>query len=218
MKITKYAQSCILIEIKGKKILIDPGVLEFKDSLLEEWKNPDVILVTHKHGDHCNVEAINKIINDNTKIYTTKEVLDARPGLIGKVIKEQDTIDVEDIKINVVKAVHGYLPRLKGGNEINENVGYIVDDGENKAYHVSDSICFENDYKCDVLFVPVVNHGLVMGGFDAARFAKETGASLIIPIHYDNPDHPLDKEHVEKEFKELELNYRFLSIGESLEI
>ena len=31
MKITKYPQSCLLIESKGKKILIDPGTLKYKE-------------------------------------------------------------------------------------------------------------------------------------------------------------------------------------------
>lgn len=31
MKITKLPQSCLLIETKEKKILIDPGKLKYKD-------------------------------------------------------------------------------------------------------------------------------------------------------------------------------------------
>ena len=217
MKITKYPQSCILIETKGKKILIDPGNLDFEESFIEEWKNPDTILITHKHADHCNVEAINKIITENTKVYTTKEVLDFYSDLSAEVVKEGDVIDSNEIKIEVVKAVHGYVPLFKQGKGINENVGYIIDDGDKRAYHTSDSICFENDYKCDVLFIPVVGH-IVMGPWEAAMFAKETGASLVIPVHYDHPRHPMDKELVEKEFSAQDLNYKFLENKESVEI
>jgi len=31
MKITKFPQSCLLVETKGKKILIDPGTLKYKE-------------------------------------------------------------------------------------------------------------------------------------------------------------------------------------------
>ena len=31
MKITKFPQSCLLIETKGKKILVDPGNLKYKE-------------------------------------------------------------------------------------------------------------------------------------------------------------------------------------------
>jgi len=219
MKITKFAQSCFLLETKGKKILVDPGVLQYEESLLEEfWNNIDVLLVTHKHSDHCNEEAVKKIIsNPNTKFYTSKEVADAYPSLSPNIVKEGDTVDAGEIKIEVVKAVHGFMPFLKGGNEINENIGFIIDDGDKRAYTTSDSICFDNDYKCDILFVPVCNHGLVMGPFDAALFAKETGAKLVIPIHYDNPKFPADMEWVKREFEKQGLNYKILEIKKSLE-
>ena len=61
MKITRYAQSCVLIEAKGKRILVDPGVIGHDESLLEDWKDIDLLLVTHKHGDHCHEEAIKEI-------------------------------------------------------------------------------------------------------------------------------------------------------------
>lgn len=33
MKLTKYGQSCILIETKNKRILIDPGYLELDEDI-----------------------------------------------------------------------------------------------------------------------------------------------------------------------------------------
>lgn len=49
MKITKYPQSCLLVETKGKKILIDPGTLKYKEEYFDVWNNVDIILITHKH-------------------------------------------------------------------------------------------------------------------------------------------------------------------------
>jgi L-ascorbate metabolism protein UlaG (beta-lactamase superfamily) len=149
MKITKFGQSCILLETKGKRILIDPGKLQFEDSLLEkDWINIDLILVTHKHGDHCYDDAVKEIVKGGkTEFYTSKEVADGHPELNPKPIKVGDKIKLGDIQIEVVKAVHGYLPHLKGGNEIFENLGYMIDDGDVVAYITSDTICFNNDYK-----------------------------------------------------------------------
>jgi L-ascorbate metabolism protein UlaG (beta-lactamase superfamily) len=56
-----------------------------------------------------------------------------------------------------------------------------------------------------------------MGPFEAALFAKETGAKLVIPVHYDNPAYPIDLEKVREEFDKQELNYKILDTGESLE-
>ena len=76
MKITKFAQSCILLETKGKRILVDPGSIQFEESLLEQWKDIDILLVTHKHGDHIHVPALKRIITEKTKFYTSQEVKD----------------------------------------------------------------------------------------------------------------------------------------------
>jgi len=220
MKITRFAQSCILIETNGKRILIDPGYIKYKESYPDnEWSNIDILLVTHKHTDHCHIDAINKITkNPKTKFYTTKEVAEAYTELSPSLIKADDVLIFDDIKIEVIKAVHGYIPLFKGGKEIYENVGFIVDDGNNRAYQTSDTICFENNYKCDVLFVPVVNHGLVMSSWEAALFTKETGAKLVIPIHYDNPSHPANFEQIEKDFSKQKLDFKFLNINETISV
>ncbi|MCK5044719.1 MBL fold metallo-hydrolase [Candidatus Parcubacteria bacterium] len=220
MKITRFAQSCILIETNNKRILIDPGCLQYEESYPDnEWNNIDVLLVTHKHEDHCHVAAIKEIAKDpKTQFHTTKEVAEAYSELSPKIIKVDDVLTFGDIEIEVVKAVHGFLPYLKGGKEIKENIGYIIDDGEKRIYFTGDTICFDNDYKCDILIAPVCGHGLVMDPFAASFFAKETGAQLIIPVHYDHPKHPADFKQVEKDFKNQGLNFKFLKIRESVEV
>jgi len=219
MKITKYPQSCLLIESNGKKILIDPGILSYEDSFLNNWKDADLILITHKHTDHCYTEIIKEIFKNNkSKIYSSKEVQEFNIDLLINIVRDGDVFEFEGIKIEVVKAVHGYIPALKGEKEINENIGFIIELENKRIYITSDTICFKNDYKCDVLCLPVSNHGLVMGPFEAALFAKETGANLIVPIHMDNPKFPTEVNEIKKNFEEQELNYKILEIGESINI
>lgn len=217
MKITKYPQSCLLVETKGKKILIDPGTLKYKEEYFNVWNSVDIILITHKHPDHCNTEILEKI-NDNIKIYSTQEVQDANKTLNINIIKENDIIELDDIKVEVVHAVHGYQPLLKGGKEIYENVGYIIDDGENRLYTTSDTICFKNDYKADILCVPVTGYGLTMSAFEAALYAKEVGATLTIPIHMDNSAFPPDYKFIEEMFNKYEVEYEILENEESIEV
>lgn len=214
MKLTKYPQACVLVETNGKKILVDPGCLDYDERFLEKWKEADIILLTHKHADHVHMPAIEKL---EGKIYTSKEVQEEYPELKAETVKEGDVIEEDGTKIEVVKAVHGYMPFLKGGKEVLENIGFIID-GEKRVYLTSDTICFPNEYKCDVVFVPVCNHGLVMGPFEAALFAKETGAELVIPYHYDNPKFPADMQKVKKEFEKQRLNYKVLAVEEQTEI
>lgn len=217
MKITKFPQSCLLIETKGKKILVDPGNLKYKEEYLDIWNNVDIILITHKHPDHCNTEILENL-NKNIIIYSTKEVAEANKSLKISIIKKNDIIELDNIKIEVVHAIHGYQPLLKGAKEVHENVGYIIDDGQNRLYTTSDTICFKNDYKADILCIPVTGHGLTMSAFEAALYAKEVGAVLTIPIHMDNPAFPPDFKFIEEMFNKYDAEYEILENDESIEI
>jgi len=217
MKLTKFAHSCVLVETKGEKIVIDPGNLSISEEMIQNCQNPSAILITHKHGDHCDVETIKKIRGKETKIYTSKEVIAAYPELRAEIVHDGYNISIGEVRIEVIKSVHGYMPFLKGNNEIHEGLGFIIDRGK-RVYFVGDSICFKNEYKCNIIFVPVCNHGLVMGAFEAALFAKETKAELVIPYHYDNPKFPANLSKVEEKFKKAGLNYKFLKPNETIEI
>lgn len=215
MKITKYPQSCLMIETNNKKILIDSGSLKYQNKFLEKWKKADIILVTHKHGDHIKSDVLKDI---NIPIYSTEEVQNTYPDIKINVVKENDILDFDDVKIEVVKAIHGYNPLLKNGGQVFENVGYIIDDGSHRLYTTSDTICFNNDYKADVVALPVTAHGLTMSSFEASLFAKELGANLVLPIHMDNEKYPTDTDYMKKNFEKFEINYKVLEIGETIEI
>lgn len=43
MKITKFNQSCLLVETNNKKILIDPGNIGYDECLLHDWKDNEKI-------------------------------------------------------------------------------------------------------------------------------------------------------------------------------
>jgi len=215
MKIKKYPQSCLLIETNNKKVLVDAGSLKFQDKFLDEWKTADIILITHKHGDHIKSDVLKNI---NIPIYSTEEVQNTYPEVKFNIIKEKDILDFDDVKIEVTKAVHGYNPLLKNGGEVFENVGYIIDDGQHRLYITSDTICFNNDYKADIVALPVTAYGLTMSAFEASLFAKELGADLVLPIHMDNEKYPTDIDCMKKNFEKFEINYKVLNTLEEIEI
>ena len=215
MKIKKYPQSCLMVETNNKKILVDAGSLKYQDKFLDEWKTADIILITHKHGDHIKGDVLKDI---NIPIYSTEEVRNTYPEIKFNIIKENDTLDFDGVKIEVVKAVHGYNPLLKNGGQVFENVGYIIDNGQHRLYITSDTICFNNDYKVDIVALPVTAHGLTMSSFEASLFAKELGAKLVLPIHMDNEKYPTDTDYMKKNFEKFEINYKVLDIEEEIEI
>lgn len=215
MKITKYPQSCLMVETNSKRILIDAGGLKYQNKFLEEWQKANIILITHKHGDHIKSDVLKDI---NIPIYSTQEVQDAYPEIKFNIVKENDTLDLDNVKIEVVKAIHGYNPLLKNGGQVFENVGYIIDDGSHRLYTTSDTICFNNDYKADIVALPVTAHGLTMSAFEASLFSKELGANLVLPIHMDNEKYPTDVNYMKENFDKFEINYKVLNIEESIEI
>ncbi len=217
MKITKFPQSCLLIETKGKKVLVDPGNLKYQEEYFKIWNGVDAILITHKHQDHCYVEVLEKI-DEKIRLYSSSEVKNAHPTLKINVVKEGDIFGVGDIKVEVVHAEHGYIPPMKTGAKVIENIGYILDDGQNRIYITSDTICFQNEYRCDILCVPVSDFGVTMGAFEASLFAKEANAKLVIPLHADNPKYPVNFKFVEEMFEKQEIEYEILENEETIEV
>ncbi len=215
MKITKYPQSCLLVETKNKKILIDPGTLKFEEKFLEAWKQADFVLITHKHGDHIHESVLKEI---ELPIYGTQEVQNEYKTISFQIIKENDVLNFKELNIEVVHACHGYNPNLKGGKAVLENVGYMIDDGTSRLYLTSDTICFENNYKADIVALPITAHGLTMSSYEAALFAKDLEATLVLPIHMDNPTYPTDLEYMKKNFEKFNINYKVLDIEESVEV
>ena len=218
MKITKFNQSCLLVETNNKRFLIDPGNIGYTDSLLNEWRDIDYILITHRHGDHCNVEAINTIVKrDNAKIYTTKEVADNTDLIAPIIIKEGDIIELGDVKVEVTKAIHGFFTKMKkSGGEIFENVGYILDDGYKRLYTIN----FNNDYKCDILCMPFNGNGLTLGIIDGVMFAQDINPELLLPIHM---EHPLpfmnpDIDKLKSEIEKAGMKYQLLNVKETIVI
>lgn len=215
MKITKYPQSCIMIESNGNRILVDPGVIKFKDEYTELWNNVDFVLITHKHPDHCNNEFL---INFDKPIYSTLEVSNAYKDLEIDIIKEGATFGLFGFNITVTKAIHGYQPMLKGDKEIHENVGYIINDGKTSVYVTSDTICFRNDYKADVICMPVTGHGLTMSAFEATLYAKEVEAKTVILVHMDNPAYPPDLNYIGDTFAKHNVPFLILENDTSIEV
>ena len=216
MKITKYPQSCVLIEANGKNILIDPGKYTYEqiDMKPEDWKNIDILLLTHEHADHMMPEAI-KIIakNNNPVILTNKPVHDIleKEGIKSEILNPGQERIIENIKITGVKSKHGDLP---SGNLAPEVIGFLIDD---KIYHPGDTVYLKEKPYADIVFVPICGT-VVMDAKEVVRFVKEIKPKLVIPIHYSSPVYPATTDEFEKEIKKTNLNYKILKNKESIEV
>ena len=212
MKITKFPQSCILVENKKTKILVDPGTVKFDEKFLKDWKKADAILITHRHSDHINSVVLENL---NVPIYSTKEVSKFFPNLKINKIKEKDVFAIGDFEIEVVKAIHGYM--LPAG-EIKENVGFVLNDGKKKLYVTSDTIRFKNNVKADVMFADVTAFDASMNLWGAVTTMKDVEADLLIVAHQDAGQMLYEKEQIEKYLTAQNVNYIIPDILESFKI
>lgn len=218
MRITKYPQSCLLVETQRGKILVDPGALEYKEEYFTAWNQADIVLLTHWNSDHVNYAVLKRI---KAPIFSTLEVQNKYPDLKIEVISENDDIPLDYMSVYVAKAIRGYNSDLSKGKNVYENGGYIINGiiggNNNKLYVTSDAICLKTNYKADIVALSVTRHGL-MSGYDATLFAKDLGAKLVLPTYIDNDLYPTDLEYMKVNFEKNNVNYRILEIGESIEI
>ena len=99
----------------------------------------DLILITHAHMDHLDLEAINNIKTPRTNIIGTREVFQKIPGVF--VMKNGDTKTLDSLIIEAVPAyniVHMRSPGLpfhpKG-----EGNGYVITFGDKRVYIAGDT-------------------------------------------------------------------------------
>lgn len=227
MKITKYPQSCFLIETKGQKFIIDPGNMvktHMPDFNINDWKNITAVLITHKHSDHQDAGLLKEILSLNPAvlIYTNSDVADIlkNENINANIVKESDVLEFKEVRVEVTPARHGYIYLMKGGGYPKENVGYILDDGERRVYHTSDTIMFEHNLQADIVLAPVCGHNVVLEPLSAIEFVEnDMKADLLIPCHYENINHPLGTDRFEQVAKEKKYTkYKILKNGESLEL
>lgn len=65
VQITRFGHAAVLVEVAGRRILIDPGV--FSPSDVFEVGGLDAIVVTHQHRDHLDVDRIDGLLARNPK-------------------------------------------------------------------------------------------------------------------------------------------------------
>lgn len=219
MKIIRYAQSTIQIENEGKKVLIDPGSYNFEPGRLtrEDFKDIDVLIVTHKHGDHFDLQAV-KTIHDNSNpiILTVKELATVmeREGIASNILNVGQSINTSGFYIEAIKADHVV------NGEIIDIFGVIVEANGKRIYHTSDTVYMEEKpSNIDLIFVPINNRGVAMDFEDAARFVREIDPKTAVPVHYDSPkDSHINPSDWANLLKDDNIEVTVMAFGESLEL
>ena len=151
----------------------------------EKRSDAKYIFITHSHYDHLSFEDIDKVINKDTIIIGTQDVISevSKKYKNGVLVVERDhEYELDDISFstfpsyNISKPFH---PLSNGW------VGYVLNIG-NVLYAIvgdSDLTSELKKVKCDVLFVPI-GGTYTMNAREASELTNIIRPRLVIPVHY----------------------------------
>lgn len=176
MKITKFGHCCLLIEVKGKRILTDPGsyTIESHSSL----KNIDCVLFTHEHQDHYHLESLKIIIQNNPDavIYSNNSVSELleKENIKHIQINNGDTILLEGISLVGIGEKHA---EMHGSIPLSNNIGFFINE---QLWYPGDAFTNPNR-EIDILALPVSGPWMKIG--EAIDYALALKPRVAFPVH-----------------------------------
>lgn len=166
---------------KEKIIYIDPFKID------KNYKDADLIFITHDHYDHYSEDDIDKVKKDETVFIVPEELLTkllVRGYNKNNIITVEPNMQymVEGIKFETIPA---YNINKQFHPKENEWVGYIIEIKGIRYYIAGDTDITEENkkVKCDVAFIPV--GGTYTTDFkEAAQLVNEIKPKIAVPTHY----------------------------------
>ncbi|WP_020499253.1 MBL fold metallo-hydrolase [Sciscionella marina] len=176
MNITHYGHACVLLEVPASgrpvRILLDPGSYS---PGFEDLRDLDLILITHTHPDHLDVDRI-RALNTHAELIHSPGASTALAGYPGptRVAKPGDTLEIHGVGITVAggqhACIHPDLPRM-------DNNGYLIADS---VYHPGDAFD-QPPAAADTLLLPV--GGPWMKISEGIDYLRSVAPRVAIPIH-----------------------------------
>ena len=175
MKVTKYPQSCLVLEHEDTRLLIDPGNLAMDAYNLEDFGDLDAVLYTHRHADHFDQRHVDAIHDRGIEMIANADVCGLLDGR-AREVADGDRFEVAGLEVSAHDLPH---VEMVDGSAGPPNTGYVV---EGTFFHPGDGIALDG-LQVETLALPIVGPSISFR--DAYRFTQQTGASRVIPIHYD---------------------------------
>lgn len=209
LAITFIGHGTLMMEFDGKVIHIDP-VSNYAD--YSKLPKADLILITHEHGDHLDMKAIELLQKQSTEVVQTK--ICAEKFSSGKILKNGDSGIFAGLKVEAVPAYN--IKNLRNdGNPFHpkgDGNGYVITCANTKVYIAGDT---ENVPEMEILkdiniaFLPM-NLPYTMTPEMVADAVNKFHPKILYPYHFGNTD---TNELVEllKNEKETEVRIRKLN-------
>jgi L-ascorbate metabolism protein UlaG (beta-lactamase superfamily) len=186
LSITFIGHGSLLLTFDGREVYVDPytGVADY--SVLPK---ADVILITHEHSDHLDLNAIASIRTEKTVVILTRDCASQVSG--GNVLQNGEALTVGGMSVEAVAAYN--IVHKRDGRPIHppgRGNGYVMTFGDKRIYVAGDT---ENIPEMKALkdiacaFLPM-NVPYTMTPEMVADAARKIRPRILYPYHYGETD------------------------------
>lgn len=190
-KIQLYPIGHATFVLKDEKhtVVVDPVGLP---ETFKEFGTANLILITHGHGDHFQLNVVQSICDENTKIVVPQAVYEMLIPSLRKqasILKNGEEVKFQEIQIKAVPAYNISPDKLKYHPKGRDN-GYILEWNRVRIYVSGDTenIPEMNEFKdIDVAFL-CMNLPYTMSIEQAIEAVKAITPKIVIPYHYRGSD------------------------------
>ena len=219
---TKYSQTD-KPHVRMTELVIDPARLAFAD----------IATSTHNHTDHLDAETLCPILVANPSLKLV--IAEANRAFVADRLKIDPTIpiglddgsatEISGIRFSGVASAHETVDRDEHGRA--KYLGYVLQFGGWTIYHSGDTVRYEGmdeklrRFEIDVALLPINGRAperRIPGnlfGREAAMLAKDIGAKLVIPCHFEMFEfNTASPDEFVQECGRLEQPFKLLRCGE----
>lgn len=177
MNITKYPQSCFVLEKNGERIIVDPGNFVAEKYKVEDLPEVEGILITHRHADHLYPPLVQELARGGmVPVIANQDVAEfLGDGIVTNIVRDGEELGVAGFTVKAYERAHVLLP---DGSEGPQNTGFMID---NTFFHGGDTADV-NGINAKVAAIPIA--GPDISPRDAFRMAQEVNPEVVIPMHY----------------------------------
>jgi L-ascorbate metabolism protein UlaG (beta-lactamase superfamily) len=209
LKITFIGHGSLMFEFQGKFIHVDP-VMQSAD--YSTMPDADMILITHQHGDHLDLNAISALKKNDTEIILTEKCLSMlKESASARKISNGSSIELKGINIYAIPAYNIQNKRPDGTpfHPKGEGNGYIIEFGDKRVLVAGDT---ENTPEIktlkgiDIAFLPM-NLPYTMTPAMVANAALAFKPKVLYPYHFGDTNTSELIKLLEKE-KDIEVRIR----------